>query len=332
MPETPVLRVGPLEVAGRRQPPPHQDRRREAIRAISYIVRDRNWGTYNPEITQPEDRAGRRRFRVGYQAVCKDDSRPSPTRAQIEGDAYGNLVSLPRARRSATSSPTAPASSSCIRSPASAAPPVEVEHVDGSVEQSRFPELIDPTCPFMDLRALTHEAFPGVRVACRMEGDTFEMEDQRNWLDASYKTYVRPLALPWPYTTDQGRAVHAEASRSRSPASLPGRLAADGERRRSPSRSVARGRTMPAVGLAVAGRTAAAGAGAGGAAATLGPALLVAEFDARKGHDAGLAQDYGELARQLGADLVLEVVLPCVDADGQAHRRSRRCCAATWTT
>ena len=49
----------------------------------------------------------------------------------------------------------------------------------------------------------------------------------------------------------------------------------------------------------------------------LGPAHLVAEFDARKGHDAGLAQDYGELARALGADLVLEVVLPCVDVDGR---------------
>ena len=34
----------------------------EAIRAISYIVRDRNWGTYNPEITNLHDRAGRGRL------------------------------------------------------------------------------------------------------------------------------------------------------------------------------------------------------------------------------------------------------------------------------
>ena len=40
-----------------------------------------------------------------------------------------------------------------------------------------------------------------------MEGDTFEMEDQRNWTDASYKTYVRPLALPWPYTLASGAAL-----------------------------------------------------------------------------------------------------------------------------
>jgi hypothetical protein len=31
-----------------------------------------------------------------------------------------------------------------------------------------------------------------------MEGDAWEMEDHRNWLDASFKTYVRPLALPYP--------------------------------------------------------------------------------------------------------------------------------------
>ena len=49
-----------------------------------------------------------------------------------------------------------------------------------------------------------HEFAPGATVECRMEGDTFEMEDQRNWTDASYKTYVRPLALPWPYTLANG--------------------------------------------------------------------------------------------------------------------------------
>ena len=44
-------------------------------------------------------------------------------------------------------------------------------------------------------------------VGHRMEGDTFEMEDQRNWTGASYKTYVRPLALPWPYTLAAGAKI-----------------------------------------------------------------------------------------------------------------------------
>ena len=82
--------------------------------------------------------------------------------------------------------------------------PCTIEYCDGRVEQTRFPGLINPVQPMMNLRAVTHHFAPGFSVTCRMEGDTFEMEDQRNWTDASYKTYVRPLALPWPYTLPAG--------------------------------------------------------------------------------------------------------------------------------
>jgi len=59
----------------------------------------------------------------------------------------------------------------------------------------------------MDLRALIHEPVPSLRVICRMEGDAYEMEDQRNWADASYKAYVRPLARPWPYVPPAGERL-----------------------------------------------------------------------------------------------------------------------------
>ena len=38
----------------------------------------------------------------------------------------------------------------------------------------------------------------------RVLGDAFEMEDQRNWADASFKTYVRPLSKPRPYVIAKG--------------------------------------------------------------------------------------------------------------------------------
>ena len=44
-----------------------------------------------------------------------------------------------------------------------------------------------------------------------MKGDAFEMEDQRNWADASFKTYVRPLPKPRPYVIAEG-AVDASVS------------------------------------------------------------------------------------------------------------------------
>ena len=316
VPETPVLRAGPLECsldAGNlRHIKVHGV---EAIRAVSYIVRDRNWGTYGPEITNlriEQDAGG---FRVGYDAVCRDAQQAFAYSARIEADASGNLSFA--AEGEALSDFVTNRTGFVVLHPVHgvSGAPVEVERVDGSVERSRFPELIDPTCPLMDIRALTHEPLPGVRVACRMEGDTFEMEDQRNWLDASYKTYVRPLALPWPYTIAKGEKLSQRVSLAITGAprqAVAG--SADGVTVTVEDREVAH---MPSLGLAVPAEHAEAALGLIEPLRALGPAHLMAAFDARKGHDAGLAQTYGELARALDAELVLEVVLPCVDADGK---------------
>ena len=70
-----------------------------------------------------------------------------------------------------------------------------------------MPELISPDQPAMAIRTLSHEAAPGLSVSCRLEGDIFEMEDQRNWTDASFKTYVRPVALPRPFKVAAGERI-----------------------------------------------------------------------------------------------------------------------------
>ena len=79
-----------------------------------------------------------------------------------------------------------------------------IRHSDGSIEQTVFPEAISADQPAFDISALTHEPAPGVSCTVEMEGDAFEMEDQRNWADASFKTYIRPLSKPRPYTYRQG--------------------------------------------------------------------------------------------------------------------------------
>ena len=40
----------------------------------------------------------------------------------------------------------------------------------------------------------------------------YEMEDQRNWTDASYKTYVCSLLDPWPYRLEAGAKVTQRVS------------------------------------------------------------------------------------------------------------------------
>ena len=44
----------------------------EVIRAISYIVRDKDWGTYSPAITELEIESSADRFEVSYSAAVSE--------------------------------------------------------------------------------------------------------------------------------------------------------------------------------------------------------------------------------------------------------------------
>lgn len=90
-----------------------------------------------------------------------------------------------------------------LHPPSDAGRHVEVVHSDGSMEHTRFPIGISPHQPIRDIRELRLDA--GATIA--FDGDVFEMEDQRNWTDASFKTYSRPLELPYPYTVTSGEVV-----------------------------------------------------------------------------------------------------------------------------
>ena len=46
------------------------------------------------------------------------------------------------------------------------------------------------------------------------EGDVFETEDQRNWTDASYKTYSTPLSITYPVTIEKGTRIYQRVSLS----------------------------------------------------------------------------------------------------------------------
>ena len=206
--ETRLLKAGPLSAeldAGNLRYIRHEGR--EAIRAISYVVRDRFWGTFNPEIRDLEIEESADRFVVAYSASCTGDGQRFDYRARITGNADGTL------RFEGIGSPVTDFLTNRTGFvvlhgvEGISGHPVKVSEVSGRAVESRFPEIIDPEQPIMNIRALTHEVAPGLEVVCTMQGDTFEMEDQRNWTDASYKTYVRPLGLPHPFTLKAGEGI-----------------------------------------------------------------------------------------------------------------------------
>jgi hypothetical protein len=83
--------------------------------------------------------------------------------------------------------------------------PCRIEKVDGTQITARFPgERISPRQPFADMRALFPRLAGGTSPEIRFEGDTFEMEDQRNWTDASFKVYCPPLKDNIPFIVKKG--------------------------------------------------------------------------------------------------------------------------------
>ncbi|WP_018389481.1 hypothetical protein [Ancylobacter sp. FA202] len=281
----------------------------EVLRAISFVVRDKDWGTYAPTLSDLVIEEGEGRFAVRYRAECVGPGgerlvyagriEGTPARLVFEGEAVPEGDFLTNRCGFTVLHPVI----------GLAGAEVEVEHVDGRRVPARLPDLIDPAQPFKDMRAISHSVAPGVRATCRMEGDAFEMEDQRNWSDASYKTYVRPLSLPWPYVLPAGvpvrqrvtLAILAEAAGAPTPQ-------ADAPVALTPGAT--RGR-LPRFGLAIAPEEAAATFEAGDELAALAPQTLLFHFDPTAGHGPAELAAFAKLAAAQSGEAVLEYVVPC---------------------
>ncbi|ESY95102.1 MULTISPECIES: hypothetical protein [unclassified Mesorhizobium] len=289
----------------------------EVLRAIAYIVRDRDWGTYEPDLTDVTIDQKGDRFSVTYAASClgPDGSRLG-FHATIEGSADGRLVfhvtALPE-RDFETNR-----CGFCILHPIAglAGSPVTVEHTDGSVVETELPDLIDPWQPFKDLRAITHQVRPGVFAECRMKGDTFEMEDQRNWSDASYKTYVRPLALPWPYVLPARQALRQTISlRITGDASVPASAAPAEPVRVELGQA---GAQLPDIGIMVYPEDVEATLADLPLLRGFGPRQLLFHFDPTRGHGIDALRAHARLAAAYPVSTTLECVVACAgDLDAE---------------
>ncbi|MEP3046132.1 MAG: hypothetical protein ABJL55_08625 [Roseibium sp.] len=171
----------------------------EVLRAISYVVRDKDWGTLAPQIENLTIDQATDGFEVSYSARFLNDGVTLTVDTRISGSQSGQLTFDTKAIADGDFETNRCGFNILHPINGVAGAPVTVEHCDGTLVETVFPKLIEPWQPFKSIRALTHSPAPHLTACCKMEGDTFEMEDQRNWSDASYKTYVRPIELPWPY-------------------------------------------------------------------------------------------------------------------------------------
>jgi D-apionolactonase len=179
----------------------------EILRAVFGAVRNRNWDTVTADVGHVRVDERGDAFTVTFEAICCDGDVDFTWRGEIEGGADGSVSCVFDGRANAPFLKNR--IGLCVLHPIRecAGRPCRVEHVDGQVTEGTFPQLISPHQPFRSIRSIAHMVVPGVRAIVTFGGDLFEMEDQRNWTDASYKTYSTPLHLPFPVRLDAGARV-----------------------------------------------------------------------------------------------------------------------------
>ncbi|RVT86667.1 hypothetical protein DXV76_00850 [Rhodobacteraceae bacterium CCMM004] len=149
---------------------------------------------------------------------------------EIEARAHGTLVCETRvvAARSVAFNR---AGFNVLIPPSMAGQDVLIVHPDGTEGSGRFPRRISPEQPFRPFSGLRYSA-RGIHVALEFDGADFEIEDQRNWSDASFKAYCPPLNTPRPLRLEAGEHIRQRiALRVTGRPAAPERAAADTRQR-----------------------------------------------------------------------------------------------------
>ena len=175
----------------------------EVVRAISWPVRDSNWITLPQEIKSEafDEANGAAVYALEFTAVDGLLECSLRIEAKAEGSVHAELemkaVEDFRTNRAGFT----------VLHPVNgvAGEPLSIVHSDGRVEESAFPYLISPGQPAFDIAGLSHKV-ETASVKIDFHGEVFEMEDQRNWSDASYKTYCPPLVHPFTYSIRKGES------------------------------------------------------------------------------------------------------------------------------
>lgn len=183
----------------------------EVLRRIYPVFQDLNWTARPWLIDNERIDVGKEYFEIAYDLRGTFDAAPLSGSVAISGNAEGAIAfaidltagaSFWRNRLGlCVLHPMDVAGCTCrITSPA------------GDVIDSCFPVRISPHQPFVDIRAVSHLVDDATWATVHLDGETFEMEDHRNWSDASFKTYCTPISLPFPVEVRPGDRIVQSAT------------------------------------------------------------------------------------------------------------------------
>jgi hypothetical protein len=178
----------------------------EVLRMIYPSVRAKEWLTIDPLITDEDFGIHSKSFIINYTAIYKSVEIDFILKCKIEGREDSSLIFSIDGE--ALSSFEKNRIGLCILHPVEecAGKTCIVTHSNNLSEILRFPPLVSPNRPFSDIKSMKWDI---AGHDCNLEffGDIFETEDQRNWTDASYKTYSTPINIPYPVRILKGDKI-----------------------------------------------------------------------------------------------------------------------------
>jgi hypothetical protein len=178
----------------------------EIIRMIYSAVRDKDWLTINPVISGEEFDIQQSSFRIEFQCQYKSEEINFSARYLIEGHSDNSLNFSFEGEALTTFEKSR--IGFCVLHPVEgcAGKSCIITHSDGNNETIKFPVYISPLQFFSDIKSMKWK-IDNSDCTLVFSGDVFETEDQRNWTDASYKTYCTPQDLPCPATVKKGEKI-----------------------------------------------------------------------------------------------------------------------------
>lgn len=272
------------------------------LRAIRPVVRDHDWRTLTPAVESltNDDVGGTFTLRLAIRFIGFGVEYRAELAVRLSGDDLTVTFdgSAPNDFRSNRIGLVV------LHRPDDAGRRVTVSAPDQTRTESAFPTDISPHQPFLNIAEVAWDR-DGTAFGLEFSGDIFETEDQRNWTDASFKTYSTPLSRPFPVTVHAGDRVHQSirltAAPAEAPATAPAQPAAPAES--APDLLTVRRQTK--------GRVPALGTSSSRSAARLGavPGLdaLIVEIP---GGDtaAGISRQAMRQAAELGATLDVRII------------------------
>ena len=178
----------------------------ELVRCIYSAIRDRNWCTLIPEITGETIRHSGKSFAISYHALYKNADIHFEADYSIMGTEDHQIILRMEGR--AVTSFQKNRIGYCVLHPLRGIKGKRcvISQTDGRIIHANFPQLVSPHAPMQNISSLE---WKHADIKCRLifRGDIWETEDQRNWTDASFKTYCTPLSVPFPATIAAGSKV-----------------------------------------------------------------------------------------------------------------------------